>query len=58
MSVGFEINPYDPCMANKIVDGMQMTICFHVDDYKLSHRSSRARNNMNTKASLRMDKEK
>ncbi len=31
-SVRFEINPYDPCMANKIVDGTQMTIFFHVDD--------------------------
>jgi hypothetical protein len=40
-SVGFII-PYDPCVANKIVDGTQMTICFHVDDCKLSHRSSRA----------------
>jgi hypothetical protein len=46
MTVGFEINPYDPCVANKIVDGTQMTICFHVDDYKLSHHSSRANDNM------------
>jgi hypothetical protein len=46
MSVGFEINLYDPCVANKIVNGMQMTICFHVDDCKLSHCSSRANNNM------------
>jgi hypothetical protein len=46
MTVGFEINPYDPCVANKIVDGTQMTICFHVDDYKLSHHSSRADDNM------------
>jgi hypothetical protein len=45
-SFGFEINPYDPCVANKIVDGTQMTICFHVDDCKLSHRSSRANDNM------------
>jgi hypothetical protein len=42
MNVGFKINPYDPCVANKIVDGTQMTICFHVDDCKLSHRNSRA----------------
>jgi hypothetical protein len=26
LSVRFEINPYDPCVANKTVDGMQMTI--------------------------------
>jgi hypothetical protein len=35
--VGFIINPYDPCVANKIIEGKQMTICFHVDDRKLSH---------------------
>jgi hypothetical protein len=45
-SVRFEINPYNPCVANKIVDGTQMTICFHVDDCKLSHRSSRANSSM------------
>ena len=37
VSQGFEINPYEPCMANKMVNGTQMTICFHVDDCKLSH---------------------
>jgi hypothetical protein len=45
-SFGFEINPYDPCVANKTVNGTQMTICFHVDDCKLSHSSSRANDNM------------
>jgi hypothetical protein len=35
--VGFEINPYDPCVANKMIEGKQMTICYHVDDCKLSH---------------------
>jgi hypothetical protein len=45
-SVGFNINPYDPCVANKTVDGTQMTICFHADDCKLSHHSSRANNNI------------
>jgi hypothetical protein len=37
MDIGFIINPYDPCVANKIIKGKQMTICFHVDDCKLSH---------------------
>jgi hypothetical protein len=23
---GFEVNPYDPCVANKMVDGNQMTV--------------------------------
>jgi hypothetical protein len=31
------INPYDWCLANKKIEGKQMTICFHVDDSKLSH---------------------
>ncbi len=34
---GFEMNPYDPCVWNKIIDGKQCTICFHVDDCKISH---------------------
>jgi hypothetical protein len=36
--IGFIINPYDPCVANKITEGKQMTICFHVDDCNISHR--------------------
>ena len=36
--IGFKINPYDLCVANKIIDGQQMTICYHVYDCKLSHR--------------------
>ena len=44
--IGFELNPYDPCVANKMIDGKQMTICFHVDDCKLSHRKSRVMDDM------------
>jgi hypothetical protein len=36
--IGFVLTPYDPCVANKTIDGHQMTGCFHVDDCKLSHR--------------------
>ena len=36
-SIGFKINPYDPCCANRIVNGKQMTIVWHVDDFKVSH---------------------
>jgi hypothetical protein len=28
-SMGFELNPYDTCVANKMMDGHQMTICWH-----------------------------
>ena len=34
---GFEMNPYDPCVWNKTIKGKQLTICFHVDDCKISH---------------------
>jgi hypothetical protein len=37
MSKGFKLNPHDPCMANKQVKGGQLTVCFHVDDCKISH---------------------
>ena len=33
----FVMNPYDPCISNKIIDGKQMTITWHVDDLKISH---------------------
>ena len=35
---GFVINPYDPCIANKMVNGTQMMVCWHVDDLKVSHK--------------------
>jgi hypothetical protein len=37
---GFEVNPYDPCVANKMVNGSQMTVTWHVDDGKVSHKDS------------------
>jgi hypothetical protein len=32
MADGFVPNPYDACLFNKVVDGEQITVCFHVDD--------------------------
>ena len=34
---GFVINPYDSCVANKMVNGKQLTVVWHVDDLKISH---------------------
>jgi hypothetical protein len=34
---GFKLNPYDGCVANKIVNGKQITVGFHVEDCKVSH---------------------
>ena len=44
--IGFELNPYDPCVANKMIEGHQMTICFHIDDCKLSHKKSQCNDKM------------
>ncbi len=33
----FVINPYDPCVANAIINGKQMTMIWHVDDLKVLH---------------------
>ena len=39
---GFIINPYDPCVANKMVRGTPMTVVWHVDDMKISHKDKGA----------------
>jgi hypothetical protein len=46
MDIDFVINPYDPCVTNKIIEGEQMTICFHVDDCKFSHRKNKVMDSM------------
>jgi hypothetical protein len=35
---GYEPNCYDRCTFNKMINGSQVTIQFHVDDLKISHR--------------------
>ena len=42
VEIGFRVNPYDNCVANKTMDdGKQCTICWYVDDLKVSHVSER-----------------
>ena len=36
-NMGFSLNPYDKCIANKIINGSQCTIVWYVDDAKISH---------------------
>jgi hypothetical protein len=36
--IGYIFNPYDPCVANKKVQGSQQTILFNVDNLKSSHK--------------------
>ena len=33
---GFRINPYDPCVANKMISGKQLKVLWHVEDLKIS----------------------
>jgi hypothetical protein len=42
---GFKINPYDPCVANRIIEGTQHTITWHVDNLKSSHINPKVNNN-------------
>ena len=42
---GYEFNPYGPCVINNIINNNQTTICFHVNDYKLSQKISGWKNN-------------
>jgi len=37
VSLGFELNPYDLCVANAIIDGKQCTIGWYVDDNIITH---------------------
>ena len=36
-SLGYVTNPYDLCVANKMINGKQMTICWRVDDLTIGH---------------------
>jgi hypothetical protein len=38
-TIGFEVNPYDICVANRQVNGKQHTVTWHVDDLKSSHKN-------------------
>lgn len=38
VKMGFTLNPHDKCVANKMVNGSQLTIVWYVDDCKVSHR--------------------
>ena len=39
---GFKLNPYGPCVVNKTIGEKQMTLCWHVDDMKISHVNPKA----------------
>jgi hypothetical protein len=40
--MSFELNPSETCIENKVIDGKQCTIVWHVDDTNISHEDSKA----------------
>lgn len=38
VDMGFELNPFDMCIANATINGSQCTVCIYVDDNKISHK--------------------
>ena len=43
--IGFIYNPYDPCVANAMVNGNQHTVRYHVDDLMCSHMDPKVNTN-------------
>jgi hypothetical protein len=41
-SLGFNANPFDPCVFNKMMRQKQVTITIHVDDLKIYSKSKKA----------------
>ena len=41
LNIGFKLNKYDPCVANKMINGKQCTIVWCVNDSKISHTESK-----------------
>ena len=42
--IGFKINPYNPCIANRIIQGKQHTVIWHIDNLKSSHMNPEVNN--------------
>jgi hypothetical protein len=38
---GYTLNPYDTCVANKMINVAQFTVIWHVDDIKMSYQSEK-----------------
>ena len=43
-STVFQINPYDPCVAYRMVNDKKKTVCFHAENCKLSHQDRKVNN--------------
>ena len=43
---GFVMNPYNICCMNKMINGKQYTVVWHVDDIKVSHEDQKVLDEM------------
>jgi hypothetical protein len=39
--IAFKVNPYNPCVANRIIQGKRHTITWHVNDRRSSHKDAK-----------------
>jgi hypothetical protein len=56
-TLGFEFNPYDKCVVNKVIDGRQCTIIWHVDDLMLTYVSQEVLDHIVSDLSKKFGKE-
>jgi hypothetical protein len=56
-TLGFESNPFDKCVVNKVIDGSQCTIIWHVDDLMLTHVSQDVLDQIVSELSKKFSKE-
>ena len=54
---GYVANPYDSCVMNKMVDGKQGTVLWHVDNLKISHVDSGVTEGVLDRLNIRYGKE-
>lgn len=54
--LGFTLNPYDKCVANKVINGKQYTVAFYVDDNKISHEDPKVVTDITNKIEARFGK--
>ena len=54
--MGFELNPYDQCVANRVIDGSTCTIAWYVDNLKISLRDPGDVTNIIERLEERFDK--
>ena len=56
LDLGFVLNRYDACVANMKINGSQYTVCWYVDDNKISHKDPKVVDSVITELEKKFDK--